>query len=133
MKPWVQLALRVNFVQLVQFHLFVQCSRFIQIFGMCISYHLIFCHENLYTKIYLGHHSMHNAREDKQYSVPPKSSKIHYNQIRTSVSETLYCYFLTSIIIQFSKSFKSLIYRLHKHIKSLEYHVYGSSKQQLCN
>ena len=26
---WVQLALRTNFVQLLQFHVFVQCSRFI--------------------------------------------------------------------------------------------------------
>ena len=28
-RPWVQLALRPNFVQLLEFHLFVQCSRFI--------------------------------------------------------------------------------------------------------
>ena len=28
-RPWVQLALRANFVQLLQFHLFVQFSRFI--------------------------------------------------------------------------------------------------------
>ena len=28
-RPWVRLALRANFVQLLQFHLFVQCSRFI--------------------------------------------------------------------------------------------------------
>ena len=28
-RPWVQLALRANFVQLLQFHLFVQCSHFI--------------------------------------------------------------------------------------------------------
>ena len=27
-RPWVQLALRANFVQLLQFHLFVQCSLF---------------------------------------------------------------------------------------------------------
>ena len=30
-RPWVQLALRANFVQIIQFHLFVQCSRFISV------------------------------------------------------------------------------------------------------
>ena len=32
-KPWVQLALRANFVRLLQFHFFVQCSRFISVFA----------------------------------------------------------------------------------------------------
>ena len=32
-RPWVQLALRANFVQLLQFHLFIQCSRFISVFA----------------------------------------------------------------------------------------------------
>ena len=32
-RPWVQLTLRANFVQLLQFHLFVQCSRFISVFA----------------------------------------------------------------------------------------------------
>ena len=31
-RPWVQLALRANFVQLLQFHLFVQRSRCISVF-----------------------------------------------------------------------------------------------------
>ena len=31
--PGVQLALRANFVQLLQFHLFIQCSRFISVFA----------------------------------------------------------------------------------------------------
>ena len=29
LRPWFQLALRANFVQLLQYHLFVQCSHFI--------------------------------------------------------------------------------------------------------
>ena len=32
-RPWVQLALRGNSVQLLQFHLFFQCSRFISVFA----------------------------------------------------------------------------------------------------
>ena len=40
-RPWVQLALRTNFVQLLQFHLFVQCSRFISVFAF-ISRHIGF-------------------------------------------------------------------------------------------
>ena len=40
-RPWVQLALRANFVQLLQFHLFVQCSRFIFVFAI-VSHHICF-------------------------------------------------------------------------------------------
>ena len=40
-KPWVQLALRANFVQLLQFHLFVQCSRFISTIAF-VSRHICF-------------------------------------------------------------------------------------------
>ena len=40
-RPWVQLALRANFVQLLQFHLFVQCSRFISVFAI-VSRHICF-------------------------------------------------------------------------------------------
>ena len=40
-RPWVQLALRANFVQLLQFHLFVQCLRFISVFAF-ISCHICF-------------------------------------------------------------------------------------------
>ena len=40
-RPWVQLALRANFVQLLQFHLFVQCSRFIFVFAF-VSRHICF-------------------------------------------------------------------------------------------
>ena len=32
-RPWVQFALRANFVQLLQFRLFVQCSRFLSVFA----------------------------------------------------------------------------------------------------
>ena len=39
--PWVQLALRVNFVQLLQFHLFVQCFCFISVFAF-VSRHICF-------------------------------------------------------------------------------------------
>ena len=34
-KPWVQLAVRGNSAQLLQFHIFVQCSR--SFFGLCFS------------------------------------------------------------------------------------------------
>ena len=40
-RPWVQLALRANLVQLLQFHLFVQCSRFILVFAF-VSRHICF-------------------------------------------------------------------------------------------
>ena len=40
-KPWVQLALRANFVELLQFHFFVQCSRFISVFAF-VSRHICF-------------------------------------------------------------------------------------------
>ena len=40
-RPWVQLALRANFVQLLQFHLFVQCSRFISAIAF-VSRHICF-------------------------------------------------------------------------------------------
>ena len=40
-KPWVQLALRANFVQLLQFHLLVQCSRFI-LASAFVSRHICF-------------------------------------------------------------------------------------------
>ena len=40
-RPWVQLALRANFVQLLQFHLFVQCSRLISVFAF-VSCHICF-------------------------------------------------------------------------------------------
>ena len=40
-RPWAQLALRANFVQLLQFHLFVQCSRFISVFAF-VSHHICF-------------------------------------------------------------------------------------------
>ena len=36
-----QLALRANFVQLLQFHLFVECSRFISVFAF-VSHHICF-------------------------------------------------------------------------------------------
>ena len=40
-RPWVQLALRANFVQLLQFHLFVQCSHFISAIAF-VSHHICF-------------------------------------------------------------------------------------------
>ena len=40
-RPWVQLAHRANFVQLLQFHLFVQCSHFIPAIAF-ISHHIYF-------------------------------------------------------------------------------------------
>ena len=40
-RPWVQLTLRANFVQLLQFHLFVQCSHFISVFAF-VSRHICF-------------------------------------------------------------------------------------------
>ena len=40
-RPWVQLALRANFVQLLQFHLFVQCSHFISAVAF-VSHHIYF-------------------------------------------------------------------------------------------
>ena len=40
-RPWVQLTLRANFVQLLQFHLFVQYSRFISVFAF-VSRHICF-------------------------------------------------------------------------------------------
>ena len=40
-RPWVQLALRANFVQLLQFHLFVQCSRSISVI-VFVSQHIFF-------------------------------------------------------------------------------------------
>ena len=38
-RPWVKFALRANFVQLLQFDLFVQCSRFISVFAF-VSRHI---------------------------------------------------------------------------------------------
>ena len=38
-RSWVQLALRANFVQVLQFHLFFQCSRFISVF-VFVSHHI---------------------------------------------------------------------------------------------
>ena len=38
-RPWVQVALRANFVQVLQFHLFVQCSRVISVFAF-VSRHI---------------------------------------------------------------------------------------------
>ena len=40
-RPWVQLALRANFVQLLQFYLFVQRWRFISVFAF-VSCHICF-------------------------------------------------------------------------------------------
>ena len=40
-RPWVQLTLRANFVQLLQFHLFVQCSRLTYVF-LFVSRHIYF-------------------------------------------------------------------------------------------
>ena len=40
-RPWVQLVLRAKFLQLLQFHLFVQCSSFISVFGL-VSNHTYF-------------------------------------------------------------------------------------------
>ena len=40
-RPWVQLALRANFVQLLQFHLFDQCSHFISAITF-VSRHICF-------------------------------------------------------------------------------------------
>ena len=40
-RPWVQLALRANLVQLLQFHLFPQCSHFISVFAF-VSRHICF-------------------------------------------------------------------------------------------
>ena len=40
-RPWVQLALRTNFVELLQFHLFVQCSHFISAVAF-VSCHICF-------------------------------------------------------------------------------------------
>ena len=43
-RPWVQVPVRANFVQLLQFHLFhlfVQCSRFISVFAF-VSHHICF-------------------------------------------------------------------------------------------
>ena len=40
-RPWVQLALRANFVQLLQFHLFIQCSHFILAIAF-VSCHIYF-------------------------------------------------------------------------------------------
>ena len=40
-RPWVQLALKANFVQLLRFHLYVQCSRFISVFAF-FSRHICF-------------------------------------------------------------------------------------------
>ena len=40
-RPWVELTLTANFVQLLQFHLFVHCSRFISVFAF-VSCHNCF-------------------------------------------------------------------------------------------
>ena len=40
-RPWVQLALRAIFLQLLQFHLFVQCSRFLSVIAF-VSHHICF-------------------------------------------------------------------------------------------
>ena len=40
-RPWVQLTLRANFVELLQFHLFVQCSSFISTIAF-VSRHTCF-------------------------------------------------------------------------------------------
>ena len=39
--PWVQLTFRANFIQLLQFHLFVQCSRSILVFAF-VRRHICF-------------------------------------------------------------------------------------------
>ena len=41
MRPWVQLSLRNNFVQPLQFHLFLQCSRLISVFAF-VSHQISF-------------------------------------------------------------------------------------------
>ena len=41
MRPWVQLSLRDNFVQPLQFHLFLQCSRLISVFAF-VSHQISF-------------------------------------------------------------------------------------------
>ena len=40
-RPWAQLALRANCVQLLQFHLFAQCSSFISVIAF-VSRHICF-------------------------------------------------------------------------------------------
>ena len=40
-RPWVQLAVRTKLVQVLQFHLFVQCSRLISVFAF-VSCHICF-------------------------------------------------------------------------------------------
>ena len=40
-RPWVQLALRANFLQPLQFHLFVLCSRFVSFFAF-VNRHICF-------------------------------------------------------------------------------------------
>ena len=45
-RSWVQLALRANFVEPLQFHLFFQCSLFIAVFAF-VSRHICFIYTNL--------------------------------------------------------------------------------------
>ena len=61
-RPWVQLALRANFVQLLQFHLFVQCWRSISVFAF-VSHHIN--REMLYTCI--AWHSIKTKKPNYYY------------------------------------------------------------------
>ena len=62
-RPWPQLALRANFVQLLQFYLFVQCSRLISAFALVrrhdifmYIYKYIYTHVITYRKLKLNKH-----------------------------------------------------------------------------
>ena len=60
-RPWVQLALRANFVQLLQFHLSIQCSHFISaiVFGnrhICFKRNLGQAIKKKYIYIYIYIH-----------------------------------------------------------------------------
>ena len=78
-RPWVQFAVRANFVQLLQFHLSIQCSHFISaiVFGnrhICFNQNLgqaitcIYVYIYIYIYIYIG-----GIRKSQKfaYSSPP--------------------------------------------------------------
>ena len=49
-RPWAPLALRANFVQLLQFHLFVQCSHLISALAL-VTRHNIYIYIYIYTHV----------------------------------------------------------------------------------
>ena len=92
-RPWLQFVLRANFVQLFQFHLLVQCSRFISVIAF-VSHYICF-KRNLAQIIMLAAEWI-----DTQNEKPVYTSLVHISVTFNTFSAILW----SGIQTQFSPS-----------------------------